>query len=205
MYRWAVEQELLPVSIHQALAAVPGLKKGRTTAKENPPISPVGDSVVDQTLAYLPPAVATMVRLQRLTGMRPGEVTQSRTGDLNTSGDLWEYRPGSHKTEHHERDRVIFFGPQAQAVLKPWLRTDLQANIFSPAEAEVQRSAARRAERQTKLWPSHVAHQAKKRKMRHRRSLGDHYTVASYRRSIVRGRVIWHFRNQSSLKFPRRT
>src|SRR5262249_37635460 len=30
MFRWAAEQELLPVSIHQSLCAVAGLKKGRT-------------------------------------------------------------------------------------------------------------------------------------------------------------------------------
>jgi integrase len=73
-----------------------------------------------------------MVRLQRLTGMRAGEVTQMRTGDLNTSGAVWEYRPWSHKTEHHDRDRVVFLGPQPQETLKPWLRTDLQAYLFSP-------------------------------------------------------------------------
>jgi hypothetical protein len=51
MFRWAAEQALLPVSIHDALSSVAGRKKGRTTAKENPPINPVADSAVDLTLA----------------------------------------------------------------------------------------------------------------------------------------------------------
>jgi integrase len=186
MFRWAAEQEMLPASIHQSLSTVAGLKKGRSAAKENRPVSPIADSVVDQTLAHLSATVVAMVHLQRLTGMRPGEVIQMRTGDLNTSGGVWEYRPGSHKAEHHERVRVVFVGPRAQDVLKPWLRTDLQAYLFSPEASEVQRSAERRAERKSKLWPSHAAHQAKKRSQRHRRSLGEHYTVASYRRAIAR-------------------
>jgi hypothetical protein len=62
--------------------------------------------------------------------MRPGEVVLMRTMDINTSGAIWEYRPESHKTEHHEKDRVIFVGPASQAILKPWLRTDLGAYLF---------------------------------------------------------------------------
>ena len=56
-----------------------------------------------------------MVRFQRLTGARPGEVCQLRPVDVDRSGDVWEYRPESHKTEHHGRERIIYIGPQAQA------------------------------------------------------------------------------------------
>jgi hypothetical protein len=43
-------------------------------APELPPVRPVDDEVVEATLPYLPEIVADMVRLQRLTGARPGEV-----------------------------------------------------------------------------------------------------------------------------------
>jgi integrase len=186
MFRWAAEQEFLPVSVHQALTAVPGLKKGRTAAKENRPIAPVPDAVVDKTLKHLSPTLAAMVRLQRLTGARPGEIVILRTCDINRSDRIWEYVPGSHKTEHQDQQRVVFVGPQAQALLKSWLKTDLQEFVFSPAKAEVARRAERRDDRQTPVWPSHVAHLARKRKPRPRRSPRDHYSVASYRRAIAR-------------------
>ena len=32
-----------------------------------------------------------MIELQRLTGMRPGEVVIMRTCDLERSGDVWAY------------------------------------------------------------------------------------------------------------------
>jgi len=63
--------------------------------------------------------VADMVRFQRFTGARPGEVCQIRPIDVDRSGEVWTYRPESHKTEHHGRQRIIYVGPQAQEVLAP--------------------------------------------------------------------------------------
>ena len=74
MFKWAVSEELIPVAIHQALTTVTGLRKNRTPAKESEPIKPVDDAVVEQTLPWLSNVVADMVRIQRLTGCRPGEI-----------------------------------------------------------------------------------------------------------------------------------
>ncbi len=111
-FKWAVAEELIPASVYHGLLAVEGLKKGRTTAREPAPILPVEESLVEATLPHLPPIVADMVRFQRLTGCRPGEVCQLRPMDLDRSGEVWQYRPASHKTEHHGRERVIFIGPR---------------------------------------------------------------------------------------------
>ena len=82
-----------------------------------------------------------MIRFQRLTGCRPGEVCILRPCDVDTSGEVWAYRPESHKTEHHGRDRVIFLGPKAQDVLRPYLLRDKTAYCFVPAESERKRNA----------------------------------------------------------------
>ena len=58
----------------QALAAVAGLEKGRSDARERPPVRPVAEETVEATLPHLSPQVAAMVRLQLLTAARPGEV-----------------------------------------------------------------------------------------------------------------------------------
>ena len=73
-----------------------------------------------------------MVQLQRLTGMRPGEVLIVRGCDLNTTGEVWEYAPATHKLEHKGIQRVVMIGPAAQAELQPFLRTETQAYLFSP-------------------------------------------------------------------------
>jgi integrase len=128
-----------------------------------------------------------MVALQRASGMRPQEVVAIRAVDLDmTDPTCWAYRPGAHKTEHHGQDRVIFLGPRAIEILRPFLRLDIGGFLFSPIRAESEHQEARRAGRQTPLWESHVAHQAKERAKRGRKPRGDRYDVASYRRAIAR-------------------
>lgn len=70
MFKWAAGNEMIPFEVYQRLTAVDGLRKGRTEAPEMPPIPPVADNVVEQTLPHLKPIVADMVRFQRLTGCR---------------------------------------------------------------------------------------------------------------------------------------
>lgn len=114
MFSWGVSQELVAAGVAHALREVKGLHKGRTDAAETAPVLPVSDSVVNATLERLPPIVADMVRLQRLTGCRPEEVCMIRPCDVDTSGHVWMYRPQTHKTAHHERQRVICMGPKAK-------------------------------------------------------------------------------------------
>ena len=72
------QNELVPIETYQALASVAGLRRGRTEAREKPPVRPVPDKVVERVLPHLSPTVATMVRVQRLAGMRPQEVILMR-------------------------------------------------------------------------------------------------------------------------------
>ena len=56
------------------LKTVSGLPKGRTDAKETEPVQPVADEAVDAIRPHVARQVWAMIELQRLTGMRPGEV-----------------------------------------------------------------------------------------------------------------------------------
>jgi integrase len=151
VFKWGVSQELVPALVFQALATVPGLRKGRTDASEPQPIGPVATAVVDATLPHLPVVVRDMVRFQLLTGCRPGEVCILRPCDVDRSGDVWAYRPATHKTEHHGRQRVVFIGPQAQEILRSYLLRDAEAYCFTPADSERKRLEARNEARKTPL------------------------------------------------------
>src|SRR5262245_40155244 len=74
LFNWSVENELLPSAVADAISRVAGLKEGRSLAREKPDVQPVADEVIEATLPELPPMVADMVRIQRLTGHRPGEL-----------------------------------------------------------------------------------------------------------------------------------
>jgi len=184
MFRWAVENDLCPASVWQGLLAVRGLAKGRTKARETAPVLPVADEVVDATTPHLPPVVQDMVAFQRHTGARPGEVCTVRPCDVDRSGDVWLYRPESHKCEHHDRSRTIAIGPKAQEILLPYLLREATAFCFSPRESEQQRLAELHAARKTPIQYGNSL--GTNRKRRPRRSAKDRYSKDSYRRAVCR-------------------
>jgi integrase len=182
-FKWAVEEELVSATVHHGLRAVKGLRRGRCGVRESEPVKPVPDAFVDAIKPYVSRQVWAMVQLQRLAGMRPGEVVVLRTIDVDTSGRVWVYTPESHKTEHHGRDRKIYLGPVAQGILRPWLRPELAAYLFQPREAEAGRRAEQRASRKTPVQPS----QQYRRKRRPRKTPGLKYTTGTYRQAIGYG------------------
>jgi integrase len=192
-FAWAVEEELVPVSVYQALACVKGLKKGKSDAREKPRIKPVPDAFVEAVLPLVPETIRAMIQVQRLCGCRPQDIINMRAVDIDVSaGEVWEYRPSRYKTQHHNDDdipdleRVVYIGPRAQELIRPLLPLNVSDHIFSPIRSEQARYAERRQRRKTKLWSSHVAYQERQRQSRRRVSLHDRYDVAAYRRSIRR-------------------
>ena len=149
--KWGVENELVRPDVLAALKCVAGLRYGKSGARETEPIKPAADWAVDATLACCSPQVAAMVQLQRVTGMRSGEVCRMRTADINTQGTVWTYAPAKHKTLYRGHVRIVYLGPKAQAIVREWLRADLEAFLFQPAEAEIWRRDQRHAKRATPL------------------------------------------------------
>ncbi len=136
-----------------------------------------------------------MVELQRLTGMRSGEVVIMRGCDLDTTGKRWLYRPASHKTEHHGHERIVELGPKAQKIIEPFLKADTTAYLFDPRDAVADMRQRRTAERKTPL--RYGNRPGTNRKRRPKRTPDDHYTRDSYRRGIDRacheaGVPRWH-------------
>lgn len=194
MFRWGVENELVAVEVYQALMAVAGLRKGRSKAKELPPVRPVSDAAVDATLPQLPRIVQAMVRFQRLTGCRPEDVCNLRPHHVDQTGGAWCCQPANHKMEHTGRTRRFFIGPKAQAVLRPFLDRDPDAYCFSPKETAAEYLAERRRRRKTPVQPSQVTRRPKSNP---KRAPGDHYTRHSYhqviKRACKRGEIEpWH-------------
>lgn len=184
MFKWAAGKELVDPNVPVALKSLTGLKKGRTRARETLGVKCVDDRIVEQTLPKLPEIVADMVRLQRLTGARPGEVCSLRPCDLERTSDVWIYTPSEHKTEHHEKNRVIALGPKAQAVLETYLGRSDETFCFSPAESERKRRERAAATRTTPLSCGN-RHGTNRRKSP-KRVPRDRYFTDSYRRSIHR-------------------
>lgn len=185
VFRWASENELIPGAVYHGLAALSGLRRGHSEAVESDPVQPVAVEHVETVLPFVSPQVAAMVRLQLASGMRPGEVVIMRGCDIEANGKLWVYRPSKHKTMNRGHERTIFLGPKAQAIIQPFLKPDLQAFIFSPADADAWRRAKLHAQRKT---PMSCGNKPGSNCQRYPGPKpGDCYAVVSYARAIRRG------------------
>jgi integrase len=183
VFKWAVGEELVPASVWHALQCVSGLQRGRTEARETEPVKPVAVAIVEETLPFLMPEVADMVRLQLLTGCRPGEVCLLRACDIDMTGDVWTYCPKVHKTAWRGNKRQIMLGPKAQEIVRRYLRPQLDAYLFSPAVVMKNREERRRAVRKSKVQPSQ---KCRKKKGKRERKPGERYTTRSYAHAIYR-------------------
>jgi integrase len=90
LFKWATENELVSPTVYHGLLAVSGLRAGRCGAPESDPVRPVSEHILSTTLPHLSRHVKTMVELQLLTGMRPGELCSMRSCDVDTTGNLWD-------------------------------------------------------------------------------------------------------------------
>lgn len=180
-FKWAVAEEMIPPSVLHGLQALPGLRYGRSEARETEPIRPVSDANIDAVLPFLTPVVSAMVQIQRLTGMRPCEVVLMRPADIDRTGDVWVYEPLSHKNQWRGHRRLIPLGPQAQELLRPYLDRPPEVFVFSPREALEQKGVDRRRKRKTPITPSQSRRQRMKKP---KRPKGERYTTSSYRRAI---------------------
>ena len=192
VFKWAVSEELIPSSVFEGLRTVEGLRVGRTTARENAPVKPVDDVTVEATLKFVSPQIKAMIQLQRLTGMRPGEVTIMRPCDIDCVDEIWVYRLTRHKTSHLGVRKEVPLGPQSQEILRPFFSRAPDAYLFSPREAEAwrneQRAVRRDPNRKTKIFPCELRARERRRlkakKRVSKRPKRDRYDTPAYRRAI---------------------
>lgn len=200
LWAWAATKGLVPEDKAVAVQSVVGKIRKKRGGREVPRVMAVAAPIVDATLPHCNHVVRAMVQLQRLTGMRPGEVCRMRRGDVSTTpGErltttdgqvvhalevdgvlVWVYVPHQHKTEDKDRPRIVAIGRRAQELLRPFLDRLAGAYLFSPRESEEARLVAMRTARKTPVQPS----QQRRRKPRRSRPLGERYVTNSYYRSV---------------------
>jgi integrase len=180
MFKWAASEELISSSVYEHLRTVSGLAAGRTEAPDRPPIQPVTDEQIEAALPHVGRNVAAMIRLQRLTGMRPGEVIRIRRSEIDMSGSEWMYQPTRHKMSYRGNSRVVPIGQKGQEILKEFFTPAIDDYLFSPIRERESRYAAMRAARKSAVQPSQVS----RKKSKPKRLPGQFYTGAGYTRAI---------------------
>ena len=183
IFGWAVTRELIPPEKYVAMKSMRLLKAYRTNARELKKVQHVPDSVIEKTLPYLPKVVGDMVRFQRLTGVRPGELCSLRPEDIDRSETTWLWRVSHHKNAWRDHTREIHIGPKGRAILEPYLDRPAHQNCFLSSESELIRNRERRSKRASPMTPSQ---RARRKKSARKSRKVTAYTRDSYRRAISR-------------------
>lgn len=178
MFKWAARKELIPGGVYPELQTLPGLRAGRTEAKDHPPIQPVPADDVAAIEPHVSSVVWAMVQLQLLTGCRPSEVCGLRLVDIDMSGDVWLAHPRHHKTAHRGHVCEIFVGSRCQEVLQPFMSRPVGAHMFSARESVADLASRHGTHRRPDQRPS---------PRKTRRIVRDHFDRNGYRRAVERG------------------
>jgi integrase len=198
VFRWLVSREMIPAACWHGLQAVSPIRPGRGVEvggqtlmpAVSSPVGPVPEDHVWAVCQPLPPSLRAMVEFQMWTGCRPGEVCSLTTGAIDTRGKVWIFSPSRHKTAHHGKTRLVLIGPRARAAIEPFLRADLAAPMFWPAQAVNERLGRRvsdytpppTAAGDYRSWPSY----RRRAKVRRPRALQATWTANNYARAIRR-------------------
>lgn len=149
--KWGVTKRMLKADVYQECRLLAPLKAGRTEAPETAKVTCVAQSLVDATLPFCTPVVADMIRFQQLVGCRPGELCAITPSIVDRSEDVWLIKLAKHKTAYRGKDRTLYVGPQAQAILSKYLLRGADSACFSPIESEKQRLQAKHEARVTPM------------------------------------------------------
>jgi len=186
VFTWGVSTGMVSPITAWGLSTVKPLEPGHPGTFDHPEREYVQDDVIITTLPLLPPTLQAMVKLQRLTAMRPNEVFKMRVGDIDRTSvpGIWLYRLATHKTQKKtRRKRIIPLNVAEQALIAPYLegKTDKDA-VFSPRTAQAERYAEKRANRKSKLTPSQKARD--KERAAKPRHFSEFYNKDSYRQAV---------------------
>lgn len=133
MWAWALDEGLIGAQVKAELSQVQPMKPHRTALREPVPVLAAPDDVVDAVCKVAPANFADMVRVHRLTGMRPEEVCAMRWEHIDTSRKPWIYRPPFFKTQWRGMIRAVLIGPKARKILAKYRDNDFDGYPFSPA------------------------------------------------------------------------
>jgi integrase len=146
VWRRAAAWGLISKENYVALEACEPLRRNEG-GRETDPVLSVDEKWIQAVTAWVTPPIRAMLDICCWSGCRIGEARIMRTCDIrdedpiippSLQGKCWVYRPSAWKSEHHHASRIVFLGPQAQAIVEPWLRpAEPEAFLFSPYEAMV--------------------------------------------------------------------
>jgi integrase len=160
VFKWGVENGMVPTTTWQALCAVAPLKRGKTAAPDRPKREAVSDVHLNAARKHLSDQCRDLFDLLRFTGARPSELLALTWGMIDRSESVWVATLTDHKTAHHGKERRLYFGPKAQLILRRrsgGRPNQLLFNMHHDTLAEALRQACDKAD-VPRFSPYHLRH-----------------------------------------------
>ncbi|MGE0145650.1 MAG: tyrosine-type recombinase/integrase [Planctomycetota bacterium] len=186
LFRWGWKRGFVPKATWADIRLVEPLT--RAEAGNRPTGKPKRIPTLDEIRAVVAVAsrqVGAMLRLQALSGMRPGEVCAMRFEDVEriehegTTFGLYRVRDG--KTSHHGHATSYVLPPAALAILDEFQRPG-GGIVFRPSDAMRERGKAMRLQRRTPITKQTIERDHRDEP----REFGERYTKDTYRHAVER-------------------
>ena len=107
--------------------------------------------------------------------------------DIDRSGEVWLYRPATHKTQWRGKVRTIPIGPKAQEILLPFLDRPDEAYLFTPHESYCwlrEHPGSCDKTRKTPIYPSELKRRKKQKERKTVKRFQSCFNTGSYDQSI---------------------
>lgn len=175
-FKWLASEDIIPASLWLALTSVEAVRRTDPLVENGEDVAPVSKAHVAAIRPHVPTSVWAMIQLQLHSAARPGEIVVLTPADIDTTGDIWVARPRRHKMASLGKHRTLYFGPEAQKVLRPYMERPPGECLFSPREAARERAARANGHRRPDQKPNPRVTT---------RRLSEHWTVGAYRKCVT--------------------
>lgn len=129
-FRWLSRMGLIESDLYSRILLVDPLKYG--DAREPADIQPVPLEHVIAIKRHVSPLVYGMIQVQYLCGMRPGDVCRLRFCEIDTSGEVWIYKPTRHKTARFGKKLLKAIPKPAQRIILQYRPSNDDEYVFQP-------------------------------------------------------------------------
>lgn len=107
VFRWGVQEGIVPVSVWHALESIDAIQPGREGSTDYERIGPVSDEHFAAVAIRVSARIRDIMTVHRATGMRSGELLSMTPDQCDLSADDWLYFPRDHKTKSRMKDRIV--------------------------------------------------------------------------------------------------
>ena len=185
-FKWGVAEGFCEGGDYYRISLFKNVDAERTTARESSRHRNITEKEFQAVQKRVLPIYQDILTLLWDTGMRPSECCSMRWDEVkfNKQKKVWFYQPKVHKTSGKGKERIIPLTDDEKNIIDQYKNDG--DYVFTPAQARRQQSEIRRANRKTKLYPSHLKRNEQRQTGKQIAVCGEHINPREFGKIIKR-------------------